>query len=97
MPGKTPSVFVCFTGKSKREPLDQGKPGAIQMDTLNFRDQGHLKNWRGSPSARFGSEIPEEGATRTQAHRTSSGASNGFLRGRRAIRNGAGWRICRGA
>ena len=57
--GKTPSVFVCFTGKSKREPLDQ-EPGAIQMDTLNFQIKAISKNWRGSPSARFGSEIPEE-------------------------------------
>lgn len=59
--GKTPSVFVCFTGKTDREICD-GEPGATMFSTLNYQIKVISKNWRGSPSARFGSEIPEEAA-----------------------------------
>lgn len=57
--GKTPAVFVSFVGKTDRTVLDQ-EPGAILMTTLNFQIRIISKNWRGSPSARYGSEIPEE-------------------------------------
>ena len=59
--GKTPSAFVCFTGKTDRECID-GEPGATMMQTLNFQIKVISKNWRGSPSARFGSEVPDEAA-----------------------------------
>lgn len=59
--GKTPSVFVCFAGKTDRKVLDQ-EPGALLWTTLNYQIKVISKNWRGSPSARFGSEVPEEEA-----------------------------------
>ena len=66
MPGKTPSVFVCFTGKSKREPLDQ-EPGAIQMDTLNFQIKAISKTGaavrRHGLGLRFPKEQPDPGAS----------------------------------
>jgi len=59
--GKTPAVFVSFTGKTDRTVMDQ-EPGSIVMATVNFLVRVISKNWRGSTAARYGSEIPEEEA-----------------------------------
>lgn len=57
--GKTPAVFVCFLGKTDRT-VESDEPGALVMATVNFLIKVITKNWRGSPSARYGSDVPEE-------------------------------------
>jgi len=59
--GKTPAVFVSFDGKD-RPVVQDAEPGAILEHTLNFTLRVISKNWRGTPSARFGSGISEEAA-----------------------------------
>lgn len=57
--GHEPAAFVCFTGKSRPEVLDE-EPGALQFETLNYEIKVISRNWRGSPAARFGSGVQAE-------------------------------------
>ena len=51
--GKTPAVFVSFTGDTLSEQSQE--PGVLYWANLGYRIRALSANWRGEPSSEFGS------------------------------------------
>lgn len=56
--GKSPSIFVCYTGKSP--VLHDQEPGTLFNERYRYRLKVISANWRGEPAARFGSPVADE-------------------------------------